>query len=341
MCNNADVPNWDDVRVFLAVQRSGTLLGAGKVLRVNHTTVARRLAALESDLKARLFDRTPDGYVLTPTGEAMASFAESMEDRYYAIERQVTGHDARLSGSVRIATSDTFAAMFFVPRVLSSIRERHPDIDVELVSTPSAFDLPRRQADLAIRMTRPAEQGLVVRKLGSLAFALYGSRSYLDRRGRPEAAEDLAGHALIGYDRETTPNIGARWFDQAARGLRAAIRCDHILTVRAAALAGEGLAVFPCFLACGRPELERIGAPVNAHDVWLVQHPDLQRTPRIRAVADIIIERFEAFAAELSGDDAQPGRSSARAATPSPGAAPEYSRRDPAAKRRGRARSRR
>ena len=325
------MPDWDDVRVFLALARSGTLLGAGKLLRVNHTTVARRLAALESELKTRLFDRTPDGFVLTPPGEAMASFAESMEERYYALERQVTGHDARLGGSVRIATSDTFSAMFFVPRVVPAIRERHPDIDVELASTLSAFDLPRRQADLAIRMTRPAEQSLVVRKLGTLAFALYGSRRYLDRHGRPRATDDLTGHQLIGYDRETIPNVGARWLDQAARGLRVAIRCDHILTVRAAALAGEGLAVFPCFLASRRPELERIGAPVSAHDVWLVQHADLQRTPRIRAVTDVIIERFEACAAELSGDDALPGRSGARAATSLPGAAPEYSRRDPAA----------
>src|SRR5262249_53586800 len=129
-----------------------------------------------------------------------------------------------------------------------------------------------------------------------------GARAYFARRGRPRGTDDLAGHTLIGYDREATPNIGARWLEQAARGLRVPIRGDHILTVRAAAVAGEGIAVFPCFLAVGVPALERIGAPISAHDVWLVQHADLQRTPRIRAVSEIIVERFARHARELSGD---------------------------------------
>src|SRR5437868_4432834 len=157
------MPNWDDIRIFLALERSGTLLGAGKALRVNHTTVARRLVALETDLGARLFDRTPDGYVLTPLGTTILPFAQSIEEEHHALERQVTGHDARVGGVVRIATTETFAAMFFVPKILGELRARHPDIYVEVVSTASAFDLPRRQADLAIRMTRPTQQGLVVK----------------------------------------------------------------------------------------------------------------------------------------------------------------------------------
>ncbi|HMF41652.1 MAG TPA: LysR family transcriptional regulator [Polyangia bacterium] len=330
-----NMPNWDDLRIFLALRRSGTLLGAGKLLGVNHTTVARRLAALESDLTARLFDRTPDGYVPTPMGETLAPFAESMEERYFALDRQVTGQDARLDGTVRIATSDTFASTFFVPRVLGALRERHPDIDLELVSTAAAYDLPRRQADLAIRMTRPSEQSLVVRKLAALAFGVYGARAYFARRGRPRAPDDLAGHTLVGYDREATPNIGARWLEQAARGLRVPVRGDHILTVRAAAVAGEGIAVIPCFLAAGVPELERVGAPISAHDVWLVQHADLQRTPRIRAVSEVIVERFARHARVLSGED------DGYAATSSPGAARGYSRPDPSTRRRARGRSRR
>jgi DNA-binding transcriptional LysR family regulator len=332
------MPNWDDMRVFLALRRSGTLLGAGKLLGVNHTTVARRLSALEGELAARLFDRTPDGYVATPMGETMAPFAEAMEERYFALERQVTGHDARLDGTVRIATSDTFASTFFVPRVLGALRARHPDVDLELVSTAAAYDLPRRQADLAIRMTRPAEQSLVVRKLASLAFGVYGSRAYFTERGRPRAADVLAGHTLIGYDREATPNIGSRWLEQAARGLRVPIRGDHILTVRAAAIAGEGIAVIPCFLAAGVPELERVGAPISAHDVWLVQHADLQRTPRIRAVSEIIVEQFARHARVLSGDDRE---GKPPAPTSSPAAGRRYSRPGPSTRRRAPGRSRR
>jgi len=333
--------NWDDLRVFLALRRSGTLLGAGKLLGVNHTTVARRLSALEGELAVRLFDRTPDGYVPTAMGETMAPFAEAMEERTFALDRQLTGQDARLDGTVRIATSDTFASTFFVPRVLGALRERHPDIDVELVSTAAAYDLPRRQADLAIRMTRPSEQSLVVRKLGVLAFGVYGARGYFARRGRPRATDDLAGHTLIGYDREAVPNIGARWLEQAARGLRVPVRGDHILTVRAAALAGEGIAVFPCFLAAGVPELERVGPPVSAHDVWLVQHADLQRTPRIRAVSEVIVERFMRHARVLSGQADGDAANVKPPPTSSPAAGRRYSRPDPSARRRGRGRSRR
>jgi len=140
------------------------------------------------------------------------------------------------------------------------------------------------------------------------------------------------------------PNIGARWLEQAARGLRVPIRGDHILTVRAAALAGEGIAVIPCFLAVGVPALERIGAPVSAHDVWLVQHADLQRTPRIRAVSEVIVERFAHHARELSGEaDGDAGRPAAgeSAAKSLPAGGRRYSRPDPSARRRGRGRSRR
>jgi len=181
-------------------------------------------------------------------------------------------------------------------------------------------------------MTQPVQQGLVVRKLATLAFGLYGSRDYFRRHGRPRHAGDLAGHSLIGYDRESTPNVGARWLAQAARGLGTAVRCDHILIVRASALAGHGLAVFPCFLAAGEPELERVGEPVSAHEIWLVQHPDLQRTARIRAVADVTVDVCHAFDSELRGD---------AKVTSSLAAGPRYSRRDPAARRRARGRSRR
>jgi DNA-binding transcriptional LysR family regulator len=332
LCNHADMPNWDDVRIFLALEREGTLLGAGKVLHVNHTTVARRLKGLEQELGTRLLDQTPDGYVLTPAGETIVRFAESMEDAYHGLERQVTGHDERVGGVVRVATTETFAAMFFVPRVVGALRRRYPDIEIEVVSTVSAFDLPRRQADLAIRMTQPTQQGLVLRKLATLAFGLYGSREYFRRHGRPRHPGDLSGHALIGYDRESTPNVGARWLAQAARGLGTRVRCDHILSVRASALAGHGLAVFPCFLASGEPELERVGDPVSSHEIWLVQHPDLQRTARIRAVADVTIDVCRTWGAELSGE---------AKVTSSLAAAPRYSRRDRAATRRARGRSRR
>jgi DNA-binding transcriptional LysR family regulator len=221
--------------------------------------------------------------------------------------------------------------MFIVPRVVGAIRAKYPDIDIELVSTAGAFDLPRRQADLAIRMTKPSEQGLLVRKIGTLAFGVFGARAYFERHGRPRSPSELAGHDLIGYDRVATPNVGARWLEQSARHLRAAVRCDHIMTVLAAAVAGQGLAVMPSFLAADSPELEPIGAPIADHDVWLVHHPDLRRTPRIRAVTEVIVERFERFAGVLRGDRA----------TPSPAADRGRSRPGRGTKRRARDRSRR
>ena len=293
---------WDDLRFFLAVHRAGTLASAGKALKVDHTTVGRRLRALESSLGARLFDRRPDGLELTKAGTRILETAHAMEEQFHSLARRVSTEDVRLEGSVRVATSHAVAACFLVPR-LALVRERHPGIEIEVVTGPSAYDLPRREADIALRFTKPAQQTLVTRKIAEIGFAVYASTGYLAARGRPRSPDDLAGHDIVGYDRESAFIPGAKWLEEHAAGARSVVRCDQILSILSGAAAGLGIAVLPCFVAETEPALERIGTSTVTRDTMhLVVHPDVQKVVRVRAVLDLLVGLFADDARRLLGE---------------------------------------
>lgn len=290
------------MRFFLAVHRAGTLASAGKALKVDHTTVGRRLRAFESALGARLFDRRPDGLELTKAGMRILDTAHAMEDQFHSLARRISGEDARLEGAVRVATSHTMAACFLVPRLVE-LRERHPGIEIEVVTGPSAYDLPRREADIALRFSKPAQQTLLTRKVSEVGFAVYASSDYLARRGRPRRSDDLAGHDVIGYDRESSFIPGAKWLDDHLAGARSVVRCDQILSIVAGAVAGLGIAVLPCFVAHREPSLDRIGKEIVTRDTMhLVVHPEVQEVARVRAVIDTLVELCKKYASILRGD---------------------------------------
>jgi DNA-binding transcriptional LysR family regulator len=287
-CNDAHVAQWDDLRFFLAVHRAGTLVAAGKALKVDHTTVSRRLRAFESALHARLFDRRPDRLELTQAGARILETARSMEEQFLSLEARVSQEDRRLEGSVRIATSHTVAARFLVPQ-LGFVRERHPGIEIEIVTGPGAYDLPRREADIALRFSKPEQRTLIVRKLADVAFAAYASRGYIDARGRPNRLGDLSGHDVVGYDREGAFIPGAKWLAEHADGARSVLRCDQILSIAAGAVAGLGIAVLPCIAADCEPTLVRVWEQTLVQDsLHLVVHEDVLRVTRVRAVVDAI-----------------------------------------------------
>jgi DNA-binding transcriptional LysR family regulator len=195
--------DWDDVRVFLEIEREGSLSGAARKLKIDQTTAGRRLAALETALSARLFDRVPEGLNLTPAGLAIRDAALGMEQSAFELARRVGGVDANLGGSVRVATSEAFAVRFLIG-ALAKVKARHPDIALELAVGFSSVDLARREADIAVRFrpngTPPAQPNLVSRKVGEIAFALYASKMYLERAGVPDTSGAFAGHDVIGYD---------------------------------------------------------------------------------------------------------------------------------------------
>jgi len=190
--------DWNDARYFLAISRLGSLSAAARHLRVQQSTVGRRLAALEAALAARLFERTPDGYVPTGAGEALVQRAERIEAEALAAERELAGREGRVAGSVRVTAPQAFGFGFVVP-LLAKLHAEQPDVLVELVADNSALNLSRREADLALRIGRPLQPHLVMRKLSDIADGLYASRAYLERHG-PVRADDLSRHAYVNFD---------------------------------------------------------------------------------------------------------------------------------------------
>lgn len=290
---------WDDVRIFLAVQRRGSMAAAARELEVDQTTIGRRLKALEDSLDARLFDRLPDGLVLTPAGEGILAAAEQVETSMLELERRIAGEDARVEGTVRITTSETFAAAYLIPR-LPVLRARLPSIVLELELSSSFATLARREADLAIRQ-RPAgapaaEENVVRRKLFEVAWGIYASPGYLRTHAAPCELDDLTGHDVVDYDTDAPPLPGRDWLAERVGRARVVMRATTILAVAGAARAGLGLALLPTVCDDG---LVRVGAAIARADAWLLVHPDLQRVARVRAVFDALVELARADAARV------------------------------------------
>ena len=324
------MPNWDDLRYFLAISREGSLAGAGRTLRVDATTVGRRLAVLEKELGTRLFDRMPSGFILTEAGRNISAAVEQMEASMLAVERKASGDDARLEGVVRVTTTEAFAVSRLLPR-FGPLRERHPGIEVQILTDYGALDLTRREADIAVRLTRPKEETLVARKVGEIAIAPYAAESYLARRGLPDPATGFGGHEVIGYTDAAAKWPEAGWMEAVAPSARVALRCNSLLSVVASAEAGVGIGLMPCFMGDMAPRLRRLMPPVASlrREIWLVVHRDLQSNARVRAVLHFLAEIIQRERALISGE----GLTSP---APEPAAA---SPREPAAPRKPRTRS--
>jgi DNA-binding transcriptional LysR family regulator len=294
---------WDDVRVFLAIRRQKTMAGAARELAIDQTTVGRRLASLEASLDARLFDRTPDGLALTPAGEAVVDTALHIEEGMLALERQALGQDRRSDGVVRVATSDAMAINYLVPRV-GAVLSRHPGLTLEITTAQSFVALSRREADLAIRSRPkgqpPAQENVICRRLGEVAWAMHASPAYLAGRGRPLDPDDLSTDQIIDLD----PSVGlpgSDWLRRMAASSRVSVRVAGILPALAAAQATLGLALLPCFLV-PHGQLVRVGPTRAWAEAWLLVHPDLQHVARVRSVMDEIVAMFQADARLLAGD---------------------------------------
>ena len=307
---------WDDLRVFLAIASERTLSAAARRLKVDQSTVGRRLAALEAATSARLFDRTPDGYVLTGAGEMVLPSIQEIEAAATSVERKLVGGDARLEGRVHLATSDSFAAWFLVPR-LHALHQRHAGISVDLVTGNRPVNLARREADLSVRFSRPEQPHVVARRLGQAAWALYGAESYVGRFGVPRPRTQLEGHAVIGFGDQLRATAGARWLaENGARG-RVVLWSDSLLSQAAAVAAGLGVSPLPCLFGDPHPDLRRLPPGiVGHHDIWLVVHPDVRASARVRVVMDYLAALIKNEAPLLSGRAASTPRASSRRPKP-------------------------
>src|SRR5689334_357771 len=213
-CDAAPLVDWNDLAYLLAAYRHRTLAGAARELRCEHTTVSRRLGALEAALGVRLFIRSPDGLIPTEIAGELAQLAEQVEGTVREIERRVAGHDQRIEGTVRVTTSETFAG--FVIKRLVELRARHPELVVQVLAENRVLDIARGEADIALRFTETTQRDLVIRRLGDVHWGMYASEDYAARHGAPSPVDALRGHHIVGYDDGLAGIPGARWL--AAHG---------------------------------------------------------------------------------------------------------------------------
>lgn len=295
--------DWDDLRFFLAVARSGRLTAAARRLGADHATVSRRITSLEESLKAKLFERRPQGYALTGHGEQLLAKAESMETEALAIQSEIGGADMALSGTVRIGAPDGFGSTFLAPR-FASLAKAYPGLELQLIAMPRLLSLSKREADVAITLAPPKEGKVVARKLCDYRLGLYASQDYLDAMPPIAAAEDLFAHRIVGYidDLIFTPELD--YLDEVAKGLRAQIQSSSVLAQMNAVAAGAGIGVIHHFMAVDEPRL----VPVLPESVsitrsfWLLVHADLKDVARVRAVVDFIVREAKAHRALLMGE---------------------------------------
>ena len=282
--------DWDDLRYFLAVQRARTLAGASAKLGINATTVGRRLAALEEQVGARLFDRTPTGYLLTAAGQDLVERTERMEAEALAAERSVVGADQRRGGIVRVSVTEVLATRFVAPQ-LARFHDGYPDITLELNCTNRSVHLGRREADIALRLSRPHEDNVVTRQLGKIPLCLYAARSYVDTWGAPADPErSLRGHRVLMFADSRGFRVENQWLDQRRDGARVVLRSDSVSSLYSAAGAGVGIGLLPRRVAERDGHLIQLETESEPEPrvIWQTVHVDLQRSARIRAVLEFL-----------------------------------------------------
>ena len=280
-------PDWDELRTFVEVSRDGSLTGAARRLGLTQPTVGRHIDALEAALGLTLFTRSPRGLTPTPAALALEPHVEAMAAAAAALGRAASGEAAADRGTVRITASDVVGCEV-LPPILAAFRAEHPGIVIELVLTNRNEDLARRDADIAVRMVRPTQSGLVARRIGTSRLRLYAHRDYIARFGAPRSLADLANHCLIGFDRDNRSFQGA---GDVARRLKRedfGFRCDNDLAQLAALRAGTGVGGCQENIARRMPELIAVlpNAFQHALEVWLVMHENLKATRRVRLLFD-------------------------------------------------------
>jgi DNA-binding transcriptional LysR family regulator len=294
---------WDDLRYVLAVANAGSLAGAARSLGVNHTTVLRRVSTFEKRMGLRLFERLPTGYVLTAGGEEVIAAAGHLEDTIANVERKLAGQDLRLSGTVRVTTTDTLMASI-LPTILAEFRAAHPGIQIELAVSNLMLNLSRRDADVAIRPAKDPPETLIGRRIAKIAVAIYGSPDYLTKH---RDIDHLAAHQWVEPDDSLAGTSVAQWMHSQLPESEITLRADSLFGLCQAAQAGLGLAALPCYLGDTSPKLVCVHGPIAAMEtaLWILTHEDLRHTARIRAFTEFAANAFGRRRPLLEGAEAR------------------------------------
>jgi DNA-binding transcriptional LysR family regulator len=287
---NANEPDWSLYRSFLAVLQEGSLSAAARMLSLTQPTMARHIAALERSVGVELFTRSQQGLIATEAALELKPYAESLAATAAALMRAASGQGQIAKGAVRVGASQMMGAMV-LPAIFAELGERHPGIEIELVLSNSLENLLRRDVDIAVRMVEPAQEALVVKRVGTVTLGLHAHRRYLERRGIPRSLKGLRDHRTIGVDREAPAirSLLQRVPDFEAIGFAFRTNSDiaHLMAIKA----GLGVGICQAALARRDPELQR----VLARDfelklgVWIAMHENLRSTPRCRIVFDALV----------------------------------------------------
>ena len=288
--------NWERVRVFLAVARSGQMLAAARHLGVNHATVGRQMAALEEELHCKLIERHVSGCTLTAAGEAMLATAERVESEFLQFESGMSG---AIHGTVRIGAPDGLGNYFLAPR-LAELSARHAQLLVQLLPVTRTFSLSRREVDIVIGLDRPTQGNLIIQKLTDYTLSFYASVDFLAKHGPIERIEDLLQHPYITYV-DDSPNASSLTFGRViAASMPHRFECGGILGQIEAVRAGCGVAILNDYAAIEQPKLQRILPELQfVRSYWLISHPDTHGSHRVTAVrrhiADSVTHSREKF----------------------------------------------
>lgn len=294
--------DWDDLRVFVAVARAGNLSQAARTLRLDHSTVSRRIAQLEFCVGGALFQRHRAGLQATALARTILPYAEAVEGGIVGLQEALRGGDDVPSGVVRLATMEGIGSLYLARR-LPPLIERHPALRVELLTSPQQVNVSRREADIFLSFFEPSGRFLHCERAGSFALSLYASQAYLQARGEPASAADLRHHHFAGYLEDLIQLSTVRWLDEVIAEPNVVFRSNSMISQMAAAAGGAGLVLLPRFAVAHEPDLRPVleREVVVRRDIWLSVHHDLQYTRRVRVVMDYLAALFEADAAYLNG----------------------------------------
>lgn len=277
----ASALDWDEFRLIKAIADARSLVGAAEALNLNHSTVFRRLAAIENDVGARLFERSRAGYQPTQAGEEMIALAGSMAESILEFERRVAGRDAKPTGELRVTAVDSVATGLLAP-ILTRFRAVNPGVQVEMIIAEQTLNLSRRDADVAIRAANDPPESLVGRRICTMRWAAYCTPALANEYG----GRVVAAAPWVGFS--TAPTRAKRWTDEKIGPRRQVCAVNSVIAMAALAASGLGATVLPCFVGDRQPGLVRINGIIPDLDVdlWLLTHADLRHSGRVRAFID-------------------------------------------------------
>lgn len=295
--------DWNDIKYLLAVSRHGGTIAAGKALKVNQSTVQRRLGELERRIGQPLVKRHPTGYRLTAFGEQLLPRALQVEQAVLAMAQQVETFQREVTGVVRVTCPEPLFYRLSNSGLLKRFHDLYAGLEVEFVMSDKYLDLTKGEVDVALRSGDTEDNALVGRKIGDSLWAVYASSSYIARKGRPDRVEDLGQHDLIGFDETMANHRAAQWLRQVAPDAHFVARNNSVLGLVYSAKSGVGLTPLPTALGDAEPDLVRVLGPIpELSRIWRVlTTPELRRTPRVSAFFDFLIEEIDTLRPIITG----------------------------------------